>query len=403
MSQVAKFSRQEKIIIAILTFVNFSHIMDFVIMMPLAPRMIRIFGISSTQFGLLLSSYTFAAGTMGFLSAFFLDRFDRRKALLFFFTGFGLATILCALSPSYITLLVSRTVTGAFGGVLSSICLAIISDMIPLNRRATAIGVLMLGFSFASVFGLPFGLYLTNLYDWHAPFMLLGVVSCVALFFVIKFVPPMRAHLQAARRSRRDILMSVTHDPNKILALIFMGCIILGQFTVISFLSASMVANNGLSETQLPLIYLVGGLCSIVSSPLAGHLSDRFGKKRVFYIGSTISLIPILIMTHADHMPLYAILLTSCLFFISMSARIIPAQTIVTSTTSMAERGGFMSFVSSMQNFSSSIASLLAGAIIVIQPNGSMLNYNYVGYLACGFTLTAILIVGRLRSVEGKV
>ncbi|MEK6555777.1 MAG: MFS transporter, partial [Bdellovibrionota bacterium] len=249
-----------------------------------------------------------------------------------------------------------------------------------------------------------FGLYLSNIYDWHAPFMLLGGVSCVALIFVFKFIPPMTEHLKAARRTHRDIFTSVTRDPNKILALIFMGCIILGQFSVISFLSASMVANNGLSEEQLPLIYLVGGLCSIVSSPLAGHLSDRFGKKRLFYIGAVASLAPILILTHTQTLPLYVLLLISCSFFITMSARIIPAQTIVTSTVNIAERGGFMSFVSSAQNFSSAIASLLAGAIIFIEPGtGKLLHYNYVGYLACGFTFTAILIATRLRSVEGKI
>lgn len=388
--------------IAILTFVNFSHVMDFVIMMPLAPRLIRLFSIDSTQFGILLSSYTLAAGTMGFLSAFFLDRFDRKKSLIVFFTGFSIATILCAISPNYHMLLIARTATGAFGGVLGSIALAIISDKIAIERRATAIGMLMLGFSFASVIGVPFGLFLSNIYDWHAPFMLLGIISCFALYFVLKFIPNMSEHLKAPRKNPFEIIKNVLSDKNKILALVFMACLILGQFSVISFLSASMVANNGMSEQQLPLIYLVGGLFSLVSSPLTGHLADQNGHKKVFYIGAFASLIPLLAMTHIHEAPLYLILVLAAFFFVTMSGRIIPAQTIVTSTCRPADRGGFMSFVSSTQNFASSGASYIAGSVVVIESSGKMSNFNYVGYIAAGFTLAAIAIAIFLKPVEKK-
>lgn len=401
---MTKFSRAEAKILALLAFVNFSHIMDFMIMMPLEPQFTREFGITPYQFGLLVSSYTFAASLMGFSAAFFLDLWDRKKALLFFYTGFCAGTICCALAPNYELFLVARFVTGAFGGVISSICMSIISDLFPIQRRAGAMGVLMMGFSLASVLGVPMGLKLAELFGWHAPFLSLGLISSTLIVVIFTLVPQMRGHLEQTQRNNPlETIARVVNDGNQVNALIFMGALILGQFTVISFLSPAMVANMGIPENQLFWIYLAGGVVSIFGSPGTGILADKFGKRKVFLIGTLISMLPLYFMTHQGVTSLTILVVVSAFFFLTMSGRMIPAMTMVSSTVTPAHRGSFMSFVSSVQQFALATASYITGLIVIRGSNGELLRYDYVGLLAIAFSALAMLLSLRIRSVEGPL
>ena len=169
------FSRSEKILLAILSCIQFSHIVDFMIVMPLGPKLMRMFSISPHEFGLLVSCYTLSAGISGFLASFWMDRFDRKQILMFFYLGFGIGTVACGMVNTYNSLLITRSITGAFGGVLGSLILSIIGDTISMDRRGTAIGITTAAFSVASVFGVPFSLYLADQLGWQGPFMFLGV------------------------------------------------------------------------------------------------------------------------------------------------------------------------------------------------------------------------------------
>jgi MFS transporter, DHA1 family, inner membrane transport protein len=401
---MSKFTRLEAKILALLAFVNFSHIMDFMIMMPLEPQFTREFSITPYQFGLLVSSYTFAASIMGFSAAFFLDFWDRKKALTLFYTGFCAGTIFCAFAPNYEVFLAARFATGAFGGVLSSICMSMVADLFPINRRASAMGVLMMGFSIASVIGVPVGLKLAQLYGWHAPFLALGGISSTLIIVIITLVPSMRGHIAA--KQKHSPLATIGHvikDGNQMLALFFMSALIMGQFTVISFLSPAMVANMGVHENELFWIYLVGGLVSIVGSPGTGILADKFGKRKVFLIGTMISMIPLYFMTHVGHTPLMLVVSMAAFFFLTMSGRMIPAMTMVSSAVTSAYRGSFMSFMSSVQQFSLAAAAYVTGLIVTRGANGELHHYNYVGILAISFSAIAMLLALRLRSVEGKL
>ncbi len=395
------FSRQEKIILAILAFINFSHIVDFMIMMPLGPRFMRIFDVNPHQFGLLVSGYTFSAGIMALLTSFFVDRFDRKKNLLFFYIGFGLSTVACAFSPNYHFLLLARICTGAFGGVMSSLVLAIVGDTINVERRGSAMGIIMLALSAASIFGVPFSLFLANHYDWHAPFLFLGGVSLALVIVVVIFLPPLRKHLETPHTTSpiQDFL-TVIKNPNQIRALLFMFCLVLGQFTVVPFISPALVANAGVLESQLQYIYLVGGFCTFFSSPLIGRLSDKFGKRKVFYYGVMISLLPIYIITHQGPAPLYMILPFSALLFVAMGGRMIPAMALVTSTVKPEHRGTFMSLNSAVQQFSSAIASYLAGLIIVKNVGGQLENYDIVGMIAMFFSVIAVYLIRKIKIVS---
>src|SRR5215207_5836950 len=195
-------SGKEKIILLLLTVLNFTHIMDFMIMMPLGNYLMPYFDITSQQFSMLVAAYTFSAGASGFLAAFFVDRFDRKRVLLFAYAGFLLGTLCCAISPAYEILLVSRVIAGLFGGLIGAQVLSIVADIIPYERRASAMGMIMAAFSAASVFGVPFGLYIANLFNWHAPFFFVVILGALLVPFLIKFLPQMNAHLLVENRQK---------------------------------------------------------------------------------------------------------------------------------------------------------------------------------------------------------
>src|SRR6476620_10398560 len=96
---------KERIILIILASINFTHILDFMIMMPLGNYLMPYFHISAKQFSFLVGAYTLSAAVSGFTAAFFVDKFDRKRVLLFGYIGFLLGTIACGFAPSYMLLL----------------------------------------------------------------------------------------------------------------------------------------------------------------------------------------------------------------------------------------------------------------------------------------------------------
>ncbi|MEB2783813.1 MFS transporter [Algoriphagus persicinus] len=293
---------KEKLLLWTLAAINFIHIVDFMILMPLGPHLMRLFAISPREFGLLVSCYTFSAGISSFFGAFVLDRFDRKKILVWVYIGFTIATLGCALSPSYPVLLAARVISGIFGGLTSALILAIIGDVIPDSRRGRAMGA----FSVASVLGVPLGLFLASLSDWHTPFFMLTGLSVLSLRMIIKFIPTITAHLKndIKRPSPLVVIRRVTSDSNQMRAITLSVMMMFGQFMIIPFLSPYTVANIGFTELQLTYIYMAGGAFIIFTSPWVGKLSDRFGKHKIFIIFMLLNLIPIAIITHLGVTPI---------------------------------------------------------------------------------------------------
>jgi len=330
------------------------------------------------------------------------DRFDRRNNLIFFATGFSLGTLACGFAPSFELLLAARCLAGFFGGVLGSLVMSIISDAFSYERRGSAMGVQMGSFSLGTIIGVPLGLKLVLIGDWHTPFRALGALSAVVTIIAAFMVPSMRGHLKAGKHSHWDSFRHVLATPNQQWALLFMFFLMMGQFTVIPFISPSYVSNVGMAESDLPLVYLFGGLCSIVASPMAGRLSDRIGKPKVFIISALVSLIPIVMTTQLGLSPLWIPLAVSCFLFIAMSGRMVPAMAMVSATASPAYRGSFMSISASMQQFGAAAASYVAGLIVTEGADGRLMHYDLVGYIAVAFSLACIPLALRLRVSEGN-
>lgn len=395
-------SKNERVLLWVLALVQFTNIMDFMIMMPLGPQLMRLFYITPQQFSILVSAYTFTAGIVGFLFSFYIDRFDRKRALQIAYIGFTTGTFACAMAPGYEVLIAARILTGVFGGILGAIVLSIVGDAFPFERRAAAMGMVMASFSAASVFGVPFGLFLATEFSWHMPFVALVIAGLLISVLIHYFIPEMRKHITENNPDHRriDSLLNILKNRNQVTALCMMMLIMLGQFTIIPFIAPYMVSNVGFSEHQLTYIYLLGGAATLISSPYIGKAADRFGKQFIFMCFALLSIIPLFLITNMPPAPVILVLAVTTLFFVFVTGRGIPSSTMISGTVSASSRGSFMSINSCVQQLSSGLASFIAGTIVVRDGAGRLLHYPYVGYIAIGATLLAIVLSKKLKVVD---
>ncbi|HUQ96649.1 MAG TPA: MFS transporter, partial [Chitinophagaceae bacterium] len=311
-------NRNQKPILFLLAAINFTHILDFMIMMPLGNYLMPYFKISPQQFTLLVAAYTLSAGISGFIAAFFVDHYDRKKVLLFGYTGFLVGTLACGLAPSYHLLLVARLLAGTFGGLIGAQVLAIVSDMFRYENRGRAMGAVMSSFSIASTIGVPFALYLANAISWHAPFILVALLGVVIVPLIYRFVPAMDAHINTSEDGslkKLDVLKDVLKNPTQRLALLFAGCIMMGHFLIIPFINPYLEFNKGFSKAQTPMIYLVGGIAAFFAANMLGKLADKYGKLKVFVTCVLFSLPLVFIITQLPAVPFYVVLFLFALWF----------------------------------------------------------------------------------------
>lgn len=393
----SKMPRAEMIILMLLALIQFMSVLDFIIIMPLGPQFMRVFQITTKEFGYIVSSYTFSASIIGFFCSSLLDRFDRKKALIVLLIGFTIGTLLCSLAPSYIYLVLARILTGAFAGLMGAILFSIIGDIVPMERRGFATGILMSGFGLASVIGVPLGLKLATDFSWNYPFYFLVFWGFLIIPFLYKLLPQMSSHLVSDKKNFFVELKALFSHTNHLRAFFLTMCLTLSGFSVIPFLSPYMVSNVGLTEKDLPFIYLIGGGCTLFSSAISGKLADKYGKKKVFSIMALISTIPIFILTNLGPSSFVVAISYTSFFMIAISGRVIPSMAMITSSVKPQYRGSFMSINSCAQNLASGLAAVNAGNIIVKTASGQIVNYNIVGYIGIFFTFLAILVARKLE------
>ncbi|AQG82585.1 sugar transporter [Spirosoma montaniterrae] len=376
--------------------------MDFMIMMPMGPQLMRHFGIGPQAFSFLVSAYSLSAGVSGFTAAFFVDRFPRKHVLVTAYAGFLVGTVACGVAPTYEWLAVARLLAGLFGGVLGAQVLSIVGDTFPYERRAQAMSIVMTAFSVASVVGVPFGLWLATTLSWHAPFLVVAGLGIVVLFLLWRFVPRLDGHLIKGEKRPHPlaVLTNILKTPNQLRALWLTTTIMLGHFSIIPFIAPYLVANAGFGENHLYLIYLVGGLLTIFTAPVVGKLADQRGKYPIFVIFALLSLIPIYLITNLTSGSLVVVLFVSGLFFIFSNGRLIPTQAMTASVVLAQQRGGFMSINSSVQLLAQAIATYGAGLIIQKTPTGQLLHYSTVGYLAMIAIFASVFIARTVKPVS---
>jgi predicted MFS family arabinose efflux permease len=388
--------QKNQVVLILMAAINFTHILDFMIMMPLGNYLIPYFKISPAQFTYLVAAYTISAGISGFLAAFFVDNYDRKKVLLFGYVGFLVGTLACGIAPTYGILLFSRLFAGTFGGLIGAQVLSIISDMFAYEQRGKAMGSIMSAFAVASTFGVPFSLYLANLFSWHAPFLMVVLIGVLTIPFLLKYIPTLTSHIQEGKRptikDRWRIMQNVLQSAQQRSALVFSGLIMMGHFLVIPFINPYLEFNKGFSKQQTPMIYLVGGVASFIAANWLGKLADRRGKLNVFRVCVLAALPLVLLLTSLPDMHFALVLLLFAIWFTLSTGRGVAAQAMVSNVIPAATRGSFMSFNSSIQQIGTSAASLVAGMIVAKGPNGRILHYNWVGFISVVVLMATVFI-----------
>ena len=389
--------RRELWLLLTLAGIQFTHILDFMIMMPLGPQFTRLFAISDAQFGLLVSAYTLSAGASGLFASTYIDRFGRKRLLLVLYTLFGLATLGCGLAPSYGTLMVARILAGAFGGVLSALCQTIVADVVPFERRGRAMGIVMTAFSVSTVAGVPLGLLLAQYGGWHLPFFAIAFLVGVLAVLAARTLPTMTAHLQAASgRTALGGIALVLKDANHRWAFLFSGLIMFAGFTVIPYITLYLQANAGVRADQIPLVYLCGGVVTLFTARLFGVLTDRWGKVRVFRCLAVAGAFPLMGITLVRGVPLWGVLGISTLMFALMSGRMIPGMAIITSAAQAPLRGTFMTLNASVQSGAMGLASIVGGLLISRDAQGLLQGYWMSALVGIAASLLSMAVVGRL-------
>lgn len=376
-------AKKETFVILLLAAVQFIHILDFVIMMPLGPTLMDQFQINPKAFSKLVSSYNFSAAVMGILYSMVADIYDRKKLLIIIMIGFTVGTVLCGLSNDANQMMLARIATGAFGGILNSLVFAIVTDIISFERRGKALGIIMSSFSIASVLGVPIGLAINDFAGYAYPFYFIAVIGLLIIIPIFYILPSLKAN--NAKVKAFEVLINLKNNlvkTNHMVAYAFIMTISMSMFLLIPFLAPYAVKNMGIPKEYLKYMYFCGGLFTVVTARVFGVLTDKYGAIKMFLILTSLATVPVLLYTHASPMPFYFFLALSTFFMTIVSGRMIPGMTLITSVPEPESRGAFMAILNSLRSIGSATATYLGGLIIIETQGGKLKFFDRTGYLS---------------------
>ncbi len=400
-SQSSPFSAYQKLAIALLAVTQFTVILDFMVISPLGDFLMKSLNLHPNQFGLAVSVYAFSAGISGLLTAGFADKFDRKKLLLFFYTGFILGTALCGLSHSYGMLLAARLITGLFGGVIGSISLAIVTDLFTIDQRGRAMGFIQMGFSASQVLGIPIGIYLANLWGWQSAFLMVAGIAFVMAILILFKLQPVTKHLGLQKESSAfKHLYHTVEKRNYRIGFTATALLSIGGFMMMPFGSAFAINNLGVTAHQLPILFMSSGIASLIIMPLVGKLSDKMDKYKLFVIAALFSMMVVIGYTHLSVEPFWFIIMFNVVMMAGIFSRMIPATALTTAIPDVQDRGAFMSINASLQQIAGGVAAAVAGMIIVQKDKHSPLqHYDVLGYVIVTISTITIFLLYRVNAM----
>lgn len=395
------FTSYQKLVIFLLAVTQFTVILDFMVMSPLGDILMKSLNLSPTDFGIAVSAYAFSAGLSGLLTAGFADKFDRKKLLLFFYIGFILGTAFCGLAHTYVQLVVARIITGLFGGVISSIAMAIITDLFGLQQRGRVMGFVQMGFGASQVLGVPTGLYLANIWGWEAPFWLVvGLAVIIAVLIALK-LRPVNQHLLVQRdKSAIAHLWHTVIQKKHRIGFTSTALLSIGGFMMMPFGSAFAINNLGITENQLPMLFMISGISSLVVLPMVGRLSDKVSKLKIFILASVGLMLVCVIYTNLSVTPFIWVMILNVLMMAGIMSRMIPSQALTSAIPEPEDRGAFMSINASLQQIAGGVAAAVSGLIVTQNGKGQPLeHYDVVAYIIVVITLISIWLMGRVNKL----
>jgi predicted MFS family arabinose efflux permease len=378
----------EPAVIFLIGAVQFVNILDFVMVMPLGPFFTEGLKIDPSYIGVVAGSYTGAAGVAGLMGGYFLDRFDRRKALAVSMLGLVFATAAGGLAAGLPTLILARVLAGIFGGPATSIAMAIIADVIPPERRGRAMGAVMGAFSVAQIVGLPLSLMAADLIGWRAPFLGVAAMGLVVVVGAVFFLPPIREHLEKGTRPVHPVgIWELLRHREVQLSYLMSAFVMMGGFVVIPFIPEYVVENLGHPRNQLWILYACGGVVSLVTLRFAGRMVDRYGSFRVGSIGAVLAIILTYMgfVNYPHWMPIYVLFMG---FMLAMGLRNVSYNTLTSKVPELSTRARFMSLQSAISHLSSSVASGVIGyALVKTLPDGKLAGMASVAWVSIGLAL----------------
>ncbi len=390
---------RERLVLWLLALTQFTVIMDFMVMMPLAPQLMTAFSIQPAAVSGAVSAYAWCAGLSGLAAAMYIDRFDRKKLLLVMFALFSLSNLACAAAPNFHVLVLSRAFAGLTGGVLGAIVMAIIGDLIPANRRGAATGIVMTSFSMAAVIGVPSGVMLAAHFGWASPFYILVLCSLPILVLAARVLPALDEHV--ARRAPLSAvlpnLIGLYRVPNHLKAFLLSAVNMATGMMVIPFISPVLVSNVGLQPAEITYVYLAGGIATFFTARMVGKWSDRVGAHKVYRALSLLFILPVLFITHMPVIPLVGVMLFFPFFMVLASGRNIPMQALMTTVPDPSRRGAFLSANAAVQQVGTGLGALLGGLTLTTSAAGHISGYGLNGWIAAGLSVLTVLWVGQIR------
>jgi DHA1 family inner membrane transport protein len=399
-------TKHERRLLWLLALTQFTIVMDFMVMMPLGPQIMHSFGITPGAFATAVSAYSWCSGLSGLFAATYIDRFDRRRLLLTVYALFALSNLACALASSFPLLLAARAFAGISGGVLGSVIMAIVGDVIPVQRRGAATGTIMTAFSLAAIAGVPAGVMLGAHFNWAAPFYLLVVLSLLVWVAGWQLVPSLAEHLSRRQPALGEVLPELWRllsNPRHMNAFALTFMMMVAHMLVIPFISPVLVANHGVAPAQLSWLYMAGGAATFFTSRRVGRLADRFGTRRVFRIAAVLSFLPVLFVTHLPNLPFYALLMFFPFFMVLMSGRMVPMQSLLTTVPEPARRGAFLSANSALQALGTGCGAWIGGLMLSSSPTGQIVGYGTVGWIAVAVALVGLFWVSRVHGAQSAL
>jgi len=398
------FTSYQKIIILLLAILQFTIVLDFMILAPLGDILMKSMNMSTKQFGTVVSAYAISACISGIFAAGFADKFDRKKLLLFFYTGFILGTYFCAISYNYETLFIARIITGLFGGVIGSISMAIITDIFSIHQRGKVMGFVQMAFGGSQILGIPIGLVLANYWSWHATFyMVLILAILLGIALVIK-LNPLTEHLKLInnKNALQHLLQTIKKKDYRI-GFLATALLSMGGFMIMPFSTAFMVNNIHIAQSQVAIIFFFTGIFSIIIMPIVGKLSDKFDKLMIFGIGTIIAIVMVVIYTHLSPVPIWLVIIVNIVLFIGIMSRMVPATALNSAIPDAYDRGAYMSINSSLQQFAGGVAALFSGLVVVQKSKNSPIeNFDILGYVMVILMLLCFYFVYKVNRLLKK-
>jgi predicted MFS family arabinose efflux permease len=398
------FTSYQKIIIFLLAILQFTIVLDFMILAPLGDILMKSMNMSTKQFGTVVSAYAISACISGIFAAGFADKFDRKKLLLFFYAGFILGTYFCAISYNYETLFIARIITGLFGGVIGSISMAIITDIFSIHQRGKVMGFVQMAFGGSQILGIPIGLVLANYWSWHATFYMVLILAFILGIALVIKLKPLTEHLKLInnKNALQHLLQTIKKKDYRI-GFLATALLSMGGFMIMPFSTAFIVNNIHIAQSQVAIIFFFTGIFSIIIMPIVGKLSDKYDKLMIFGIGTIIAIVMVVIYTHLSPVPIWLVIIVNIVLFIGIMSRMVPATALNSAVPDAYDRGAYMSINSSLQQFAGGIAALFSGLVVVQKSKNSPIeNFDVLGYVMVVLMLLCFYFVFKVNVLLKK-